>query len=207
MNVEAEILKASDFGQQIEALVIDKRQCHCSSERERLLLGYWSLLFDYHGGILTLLSHRGYGSAFALVRPTMEAMVRAHLVLICSDADFKQIVDDKYRTDFTMVGKQIDEVCGTRIDKFLNDAREALHSFTHSGVSQLSRRFEGDDLQATFSPGEIVEVIRATTSAVFMVTACVTKHFGFEEEWKRCGELFIAWGSRPEPPVAVDTSG
>lgn len=32
-----------------------------------------------------------------------------------------------------------------------------------------------------------------TTSAVFMVTNLVTKHFGFEEDWKNVGQMFEEW--------------
>lgn len=204
MSVKTEIARASEFGQRVEDLIVDKKQCHCKGDRDKLLLGYWALIFDYHKGILKLLSEEFSGGAFALVRPLMEALVRGHLVLICTEDDFQKIKDDEYRTNFTTVGKQIDEAfgLGTFFNNFLNHAREALHSFTHSGVSQLARRFKGDDLMPSYSDGEMVEVIRTTTSAVFMVSACVTKHFGFEEEWKANNELFDKWGKHPEPMPA-----
>jgi hypothetical protein len=201
VSVETEIARASEFGRKIEHLVVGKKQLKCERERERLLLGYWALAFDYHKGILALLSNEFFGGAFALVRPVMEAVVRAHLILRCSEQDFQKIKDDEYRTNFATVGKEIDEAfgLGTFFNDFLNHAREALHSFTHSGVSQLARRFKGDDLLPNYSEGERVEVIRTTTSAVFMVTALATKTFGCEEEWKANNELFNEWGKHPEP--------
>lgn len=39
--------------------------------------------------------------------------------------------------------------------------------------------------------------IRASTSAVFMVNNLMTKHFGFEEEWKKNTDLFDEWGKHP----------
>ena len=33
-----------------------------------------------------------------------------------------------------------------------------------------------------------------TSSAIFMVTNLVTKHFGFEEDWKKVGQMFEEWG-------------
>jgi len=73
-------------------------------------------------------------------------------------------------------------------------ARIALHSYTHAGVLQLGRRFSGDDLIANYSEEEIIEVIRVSTCGVFMVNNLVTKHFGFEEEWKQTNKLFDEWG-------------
>jgi len=39
-----------------------------------------------------------------------------------------------------------------------------------------------------------VEVIHTSTSAAFMVNNLVTKHFGFEEEWRQNTEIFTEWG-------------
>jgi hypothetical protein len=58
----------------------------------------------------------------------------------------------------------------------------------------LGRRFSGDDLLANYSEQEIIEVIRVSTSAVFMVNNLVTKHLGFEEEWARNNQLYDEWG-------------
>jgi len=29
---------------------------------------------------------------------------------------------------------------------------------------------------------------------MFMISNLVTKHFGFEEDWKKVGDLFAVWG-------------
>jgi hypothetical protein len=67
-RIEDEIRKAKAFGDQIENLVIAKGQCP-TGDRKTPLMAYWSLIFDFHRGVLCLLSHKSYGSAFALVRP------------------------------------------------------------------------------------------------------------------------------------------
>ncbi len=61
-------------------------------------------------------------------------------------------------------------------------------------MSQLGKRFRGDDLIANFQEGEIIEVIHTSTSAAFMVNNLVTKHFGFDAEWKENERLFVEWG-------------
>ena len=146
--------------------------------------------------MLCLLSNKFYGSAFALVRPIVEAAVRAHVVIMGSEEDLRRLCNDEYRTNFGTVGKEIDATFGTDdfFEKFLKGAKNSLHSYTHAGLLQLDRRFSGTDLAPSYSEGEIVEVIRTTMSAAFLVTNLVTKNFGFEEEWRKCTQLFGEWG-------------
>lgn len=138
-----------------------------------------------------------YGGAFALLRPLIEAEVRAHVVLMGSNDDVVEIKNDTYRTNFKTIGGQIDTAFGLQgfFDKFLNGATCALHSFTHSGLSQLGRRFNGNDLEARYGNREIIEVIHTASVDAFLVTSLVTRHFRFEEESKIVGELFEHWGS------------
>ena len=194
-QVQQEIERANRFGDEIESLVVAKGECP-TGERNTLLIGYWSLAFDHHRGVLCLLWNKLFGSAFALVRPIVEATVRAHVVVMGSDEDLRRLRNDEYRTNFGTVGKEIDAFfrMDDFFENFLKKAKNSLHSYTHAGLLQLGRRFSGTDLMPNYSEGEIIAVIWTTTSAAFMVTNLVTKHFGFEEEWRRCGELFAEWG-------------
>ncbi|MCJ7503839.1 MAG: hypothetical protein MUP80_12370 [Acidobacteriia bacterium] len=195
MSVQDEIVKARHLGEQLEEVVVRIGQCP-DDDRNILLLGYWALLFDYHKSILGLLSNGLCGGAFALVRPVVEALVRSHVVLMGSDEDVREIREDEYRVNFEKIGSQIDTAFGLDglFTNFLDDRRTALHSYTHSGTFQLARRFDGHDLKPDYNDDEIIEVVRCSTSAVFMVTNLVTKHLKFEAEAKRGGELFTEWG-------------
>lgn len=194
-RIEDEIKRANQYGDEMENLVVAKGQCP-TGDRNTPLIAYWSLIFDLHRGILCLLSHKFFGSAFALVRPIIEATVRAHVVIMGSEQDLQKIHDDSYRTNFGTVGKEIDAAfrTGDFFENFLKGAVPALHSFTHAGMLQLGRRFAETDLTPSYTEEEIIEVIPTTSSAAFIVTNLVTKQFGFEEEWKQCNKLFEEWG-------------
>jgi hypothetical protein len=194
-QVTKEIQQANKFADEIENLVLAKGQAP-TGDRKTLLMAYWSLAFELHRGILALIDHKFYGSSFALARPIIETTVRAHIVLICTDEILKTLHNDTYRTNLATVGKEIDTAFGVGdfFENFLNGARKALHSYTHAGLLQLGRRFKGDDLVANYDEAEIVEIIRASSSCVFMVNNLVTKHFGFEDEWKKNTALFEIWG-------------
>ena len=194
--VQKEIDQSRQFGEQLEEVVVSKKQFPVG-DRNVLLIAYWALIFDYHKGILALLQSELCGAAFALVRPVVEAVVRAHVAVKGSEEDLKRIQSDEYTVNFKQIGPRIDADfgLGQLMEKFLSDVtRSALHSYTHSGLLQLGRRFDGDDIKPSYSGEEIVEVVRVTSSAVFMVTNLVTKHFGFEDDWKRVNETFAEWG-------------
>jgi hypothetical protein len=197
-QVQQEIERANRFGDEIENLVVAKGECP-TGDRNTLLIAYWSLIFDLHRGVLCLVSNKLFGSAFALVRPIVEAAVKAHVVIMGSGRDLRRLRSDKYRTNFGTVGERIDAFFHTDgfFEHFLKGATKALHSYTHAGLLQLGRRFTGRDLRPSYSEGEIIEVIRTTTSAAFLVTNLVTKHFRFEEEWRTCTKLFGQWGEHP----------
>jgi hypothetical protein len=198
MSIQDKIEHSTTFGQRLEDIIVNKGSITFGNapDRDRLLVAYWALAMDYDKSILALLRQKFYGGAFALLRPLIEALVRAHVVLMGSDDDVNKIKADDYRTNFGTIGAEIDAAFNLEgfFDRLLNGAKGALHSFTHSGLSQLGRRFTGNDLQAHYSDGEIVEVIHTSSSAVFMVTNLVAKQFGFKVEAEEIGRLFMEWG-------------
>jgi hypothetical protein len=196
-HIAAEIDKANKLGDTIQSLVVSRQQVP-TGERNTPLMAYWSLVFEIHRAILCLIDHKFYGAALALLRPTIEAVVRAHVVLMCSEEGLRELRDDEYRTNLATVGAEIDAAFGTGnlFEKFLNESRKALHSYTHAGLSQIGRRFQGTDLAANFRESEVIAVIHVSMSAAFMVNNLVTKHFGFEKEWEKNTELCANWGGQ-----------
>jgi hypothetical protein len=73
-----------------------------------------------------------------------------------------------------------------------------MHSFTHSGLGQLSRRFTGSELAPNYGEQDILRLIAAASGAAFMVTALATKYFGFEEEWVKANALYVKYGTPDE---------
>jgi hypothetical protein len=86
---------------------------------------------------------------------------------------------------------------GQLFQNFLPEpVRDALHSYTHSGVVPLRRRFDGSAVAVNYPDREIIALINTTESGVFMVTSLVTKHFGFDKEWEEAQRLYGEWGER-----------
>ena len=185
-EVQKELDHASEFGQQLEKMAVTKK--YSDGERDTLLLAYWGLLSDFHRGIHALIQNEFFGSAFALQRPVVESLVRAHVTLMGSVEDVKSLRDDTYKTNFKEIGPKIDIAFGLGhlMENMLNQrAREALHSYTHAELYQLGRRFREGDVRPNYSDAEIIETIHVATSALWMVTNLLMKHFGFEDDWKK----------------------
>lgn len=99
-------------------------------------------MFDYHTGILSLLEWELSGAAFALVRPVLEAVVRAHVTLMRSKEELISIQLVEYKVNFKEVGAKIDTAFSYQglMENFLNDVtHSALHSYTRSGLLRLGR--------------------------------------------------------------------
>jgi hypothetical protein len=193
-----EIHRAAKFAKSLEYLIVNKRPITTihSGNLDHLLLMYWSLGFDLHKGILTVMRDKFYSGGFALLRPLVEAQLRAHLVVRNAHDDVARIRDDSYRMNFDTVGAEIDAYFKFEgfTERFLLRAAPFLHSFTHSGLSQIVRHFNGNDIGADYNEEEVIEVVHTATTAVFFLNMLVTMQLKFEEEWKRTGDLFEEWG-------------
>ncbi|HEY2120830.1 MAG TPA: hypothetical protein VGH37_16695 [Candidatus Acidoferrum sp.] len=193
--IETRLDRAQKLTEQLESLVVKRGECP-DDERHVLVIAYWSLLFDFHKAILNLVHKKLYGSAFALIRPSLEALVRAHLAVKGTSEDVAALRSDEYKTNFGTIGPWIDKEFGTE-DLFTNlfiRGKVALHSYTHAGTAQLSRRFDGHNLEQSYKEGEILEVINLSTSATWMITNLVTKFMNFKEEAETSDKLWLEWG-------------
>jgi hypothetical protein len=196
-NALEEINRAGTFSNSLQDLVYNKGAFTItrSGGLEPLVLAYWSLGFDLHKGILTVMRDKFYSGGFALLRPLVEAQLRAHLVVRNAKDDVARIKTDDYRMNFDTIGAEIDTYFGLEgyMQSFLERAASVLHSFTHSGLAQIARHYDGDGIGAQYDDEEIIEVVHVATTAIFLLNSLVTKYLGHEDEWKRNGELLAEW--------------
>jgi hypothetical protein len=203
VDIDVEIGRAARFGQRMEDLVYHEARDGKIIYREKnddLLLSYWSLIFDYCKGITCLLQHKFYSPAFALLRPLVEAQIRAHIGVIGSDDEVAKIRNDHFKANYEKDGRRIDEALGTtpRFEGFLKNARSLMHSLTHSGRAQLWRRWDGDALGSAFSDEEIFKLLAGCSVAVFLITALVTAHFELGEQKQRAGDEWAEYVEKLE---------
>jgi hypothetical protein len=170
MDIPSAINLAIDYRRRVEELVSGE---YADDTRTILLVAYADVALEHHEAIMMLLQHKGFGSAFSLVRILFEAFFRVHWVLGCaSDGDMQKIARREF--DFPAMGTMVVDIDARwHTDGFFETIKKqawaAMNSYTHSGIRQLSRRFKGGRIESNYSDAEIIEVISGTTMAVLLL--------------------------------------
>jgi hypothetical protein len=143
-----------------------------SVKRKVLAAASFDTVHEVRKGILLLIDHKLVGPAFALVRPLFETFVRGEWLLRCApDAEVEQYELDRVETSIGNMINQIEQLDPWDIGllgKIKKTSWNAMCSYAHGGVLQISRRFNGGCISPNYSPEEIVEIINSSnTIALF----------------------------------------
>ncbi|MFZ0299115.1 MAG: hypothetical protein WAM13_12265 [Candidatus Sulfotelmatobacter sp.] len=199
VTIDNEIDRTARFGQLLEDLVYSQAKegrLVFRTENDDLLVSYWSMILDYCKGIGCLLHHKFHSPAFALQRPLVEALIRAHVVLVGSEVEVAKIRRDRYNVSYEKDGARIDRALGlgSLFEDFLKTSRNVLHSLTHSGTAQLQKRWEADWLGSGFDDEDISALLSTCSVAVFLITILITKHFGMDEQTNAAKAAWLELG-------------
>lgn len=140
------------------------------TDQKLLVAAILSLTAEHHGAILYLLkSGRFDGSAFALVRPLVDAAYRAHWLYSCAKPEIIARIkkgEDVYPGLINMATEIEKKVNADGMFASIAPYINTLHGYTHGGLEQLGRRFDatGLEVRPNYSDGEKVEVVNATTA-------------------------------------------
>jgi len=190
MDIRAEISRAEDYRERVGALVSGE---YSDETKVLLLIAYTDLVIEHHGSIMLLLKESHYGSAFALVRIQYEAFMRANWVIGCTtDNQVKKIAAKEFEfPPMSDIVSACDKAFGT--DQFFQgikkQAWEAMNSYTHSGIRQLTRRFNAAKVEPNYTDGEIKEVIDATTTTVLLLSKLFCVVVGRQEEAEHAEQM------------------
>lgn len=138
------------------------------TDEKILVAAFFSLSLEHHGAILHLIREGQFdGSAFALVRPLIDAAYRAHWIYSCAKPEIVLRIkkgDDVY-PGLTNIASEIEKRSDAGgIFATIGPYLRALHGYTHGGLEQLGRRFDAEgNVRANYSDGEKCEAIKATT--------------------------------------------
>ncbi|MGA8313511.1 MAG: hypothetical protein WB755_26040 [Terriglobales bacterium] len=111
-TIENQTACTTRFGQELEDLVYNVAnggRLVVRAKNDDLLLSYWSLVFEYCKGIVCLVAYKFHAPAVALLRPLVDALVRAHIVLIGSEEDVTKIRKDRFKVSYEKDGAKIDK--------------------------------------------------------------------------------------------------
>jgi hypothetical protein len=196
-STELMVAHASKLSERVQLLVSNGRQHVSKTHRDVLSLAYWTILFEYHHGILTLVRNSNPTSAFAMLRVFEEAFLKLFLVMFGTDNHVQAIREGTYSTDFGDVGARIYAKLGNEplFGARLKGQIKALHGFTHSGFEQLVRQLRklpsGDsDIAPNYSDEDVRQLVQETMPIIFLAGAFLTEFLNFRDENNTVVEMF-----------------
>jgi hypothetical protein len=196
-STELMVAHASKLSERVQCLVSNGRQHVTKTNRDALALAYWTILFEYHHGILTLVRNGNPTSAFALLRVFEEAFLKMFLVMFGTDKQFQAIWEGTYNTEFAAVGAQIDAKLGKEplFGPKLKGQIKTLHGFTHSGFEQLVRQLtkqpdETSDIAPNYTDKDVRQLVQETMPIIFLAGAFLTEFLNYPDENKAVVAMF-----------------
>lgn len=137
-------------------------------KKTRLAVACHDQVIEHQLSICTLVEHRLYGSAFALVRPIFEGFIRGVWLMNCaSDLEVELYYMDKKLPEFGELVKRVETIEGFA-SGILGGVRQnswsAMCSYTHSGVMQTSRRLTRNTIEPNYKAEEVVEILKFSGS-------------------------------------------
>lgn len=111
-----------------------------------------------------LLRHRIAGTAFTLPRLVFDTFVRGSWLLYCaSDGQVADYRRDEHRLQFGDMLSDLENDDGFEeqvLSKLKTNSWNAMNSYAHSGMFQLSRRTDGTEIFPNYDEKEVVEVLK-----------------------------------------------
>ena len=127
-----------------------------------------------------------YGSMHALLRSLFEAFIRGSWFARCATDDeieyFRR--KDDIKKGFGTLVKEVETALGHQEAVLTNiklKSWDAMNSFTHTGVAQLSRRSGANALELAFPERDIISVLRAAGSMGLLAAMEMATIAGLED--------------------------
>jgi hypothetical protein len=146
-----------------------------TSDRNRVAVSLFHLCIEHHQGIHTLVDHGVIGSAFALVRPQLEAYVRGAWFAVCAtDVDVARFLRDEGPPRIGILIENLEEKEAYKsgsLRRMKAELWDTLCGLTHGGYIQVLARNREDEIVQRYLLPHITGLIKA--SPILSYLACV----------------------------------
>ena len=174
MTIQAALARSAELSNWIDSSVhgLDIP----SGDREVMAAALFDQVHEHHKAIQLLLKSSLVGSAFSLVRPTLETFVRGVWLLRCaSDKELGNFTKDKINDkSFGALIEEIETCPGYDVDvlsKVKKEAWSAMCSYAHGGYLQAVRRITPGQITANYSKDEMLEVINSSNAIALLAAS------------------------------------
>lgn len=136
--------------------------------RRELVASSLDVALEHQKAIIMLIANKYYGSAFSLIRILFETYVRSLWLNYCAtEKDLDDFKKNKLRKKFYELISDVEKIEGYNggtLSKAKKAGWAAMNSFTHSGYTQIERRFGKSSIEPNYDEKEIDEAINFTNA-------------------------------------------
>jgi hypothetical protein len=177
-----------------------ERHAYPDDERSVWVAGSLAVALEHHAAISLLINKQLTGSAFALLRPMVETVVRAYWIsAVASDEEIERARQDDKKAFPPMaeMSAAVGKACGADelFQPFIS-AWDAMCSYTHSGARQIANRFTGTDIKPSYSEGAIVQALNSTNMALLFLAAMFFVSTGHQPEIDKARTMLLDYTSQ-----------
>jgi hypothetical protein len=162
-----------------------ERHAYPDDERSVWVAGCIAVALEHHEAISLLINRQLTGSAFALVRPMVETVVRAHWInAVANDDQVAQAREDKnVFPSMSKMGEAVGKAYGDdELFQRFTSEWGAMCSYTHSGARQIALHFTGTEIKPSYKEGAKVQVLNLTNIALLFLARMFFMSTGHQTE-------------------------
>src|SRR4029453_7287094 len=162
-----------------------ERHGYPDDTRSVWVAGSMAVALEHHEAISLLIEQQLTGSAFALVRPMVDTVVRAHW--INAVASNEQVAQARENKNVFPSMSEMSEAGGKaygadELFRRFTSQWGAMCSYTHSGARQIAHHFTGTDLKPGYTEEAKVEVLNLANMALLFVAGMFFTSTGHQLE-------------------------
>jgi hypothetical protein len=173
MDIQAALASSADLSKWFDSSIHSLEILY--GDRERMAAALFDQVHEHHKAVALLIKSSLVGSAFSLVRPTLETFVRGLWLFRCaSEEEVKNFAKDKIdKSPRDMIGQieQLPEYDVGVLSKVKKEAWNAMCSYAHGGYRQALHRITPDQIKPNYSESERLEVINSTNAIALLAAA------------------------------------
>jgi hypothetical protein len=152
---------------------------------DNVFLAFYDIFLEHIISIDKLIEAGLVGSAFALVRPAYEALLRGHYIILHEEKLDSFEKGNNIFPNMETLTKELDNYYSE--EPFFVAIKEkgwkAMNDYTHNAIRQIARRFDEEgNLISSYSKEEIEDIWKILNSWLFVYSYGLSKYFKLHAE-------------------------
>jgi hypothetical protein len=175
-----------------------ERHAYPDDTRSVWVAGSIGVALDHHEAISLLINRQLTGSAFALVRPMVDTVVRAHWInaVACDDQVEQARQDKNVFPSMSKMSEAVGKAYGAdELFQRFTSEWGAMCSYTHSGARQIGHAFTGTDIKPSYKEEAIVQVLNHSNMGLLFLAGMFFMSTGHQTEANETRTMLLDYAS------------